>query len=54
MDNLANVYMRLKLKIDSEIMVTYYTEHGCKHSKHGKLVDMFKFSYNFLKNLFHS
>lgn len=45
MDNLANVYMRLKLKIDSEIMVTYYTKNGCKHSKRGKLVDMFKFSY---------
>ena len=45
MSNLDNVYMRLKLKIDSEIMVTYYSEGGCKHSKRGKLVDMYKFSY---------
>ena len=45
MDNLDNVYMRLKLKIDSEIIVTYYTECGKKISKRGKLVDMYKFSY---------
>ena len=45
MDNLINAYMRLRLKIDNEIIVTYYTDNGDKYSKCGKLVDLFEFSY---------
>lgn len=46
MDNLLDVYTRIKLRIDSEIIVTYY-KCGCKYNQTIALLDVCEFVYIF-------
>jgi len=50
MDNLLDIYTRLKLKIGSEIIVTYYSSDGFKHTKEFILLEINEFSYIYVGN----
>ena len=50
MDNLINSYMRLRVAIDNDVIVSYYGKNGDKFSIKGKLLDLFQFSYICIDN----
>lgn len=45
MDNLINIYTRLKLKVGNLINIIYYTKDGIKHTEEFYLVDIAYFSH---------
>lgn len=45
MNNLIDSYTRLKLRIGTNILVTYYSNYGKKITKKVKLLDIYKFSF---------
>lgn len=49
MDNLLDVYTRLKLRIDNEIIVTFYN-YGCKYMRNYILLDVDRFDRIYVKN----
>ena len=50
MNNLIDIYTKLILKIGNEIIVTYYTNDGIKHTKESLLLEVRKFSYILIGN----
>ena len=51
MDNLLDIYTKLKLIISSEIIITYYTSDGNKHQEEVILSDIIDFSYILIKDI---
>lgn len=51
MDNLLDIYTKLKLNVDSEIIVTYYTNDGTIHTEEVILSDIINFSYILIKEI---
>ena len=51
MDNLLDIYTKLKLHIGNEIIVTYYTNDGNKHIEAIILLDIIDFSHIVITNI---
>ena len=49
MDSLLDIYTRIKLRIDNEIIVTYY-RFGEKYTETFTLLNIWKFSYILVSN----
>ena len=50
MNDFLDIYTRLKMKTDSNIIVTYYSSYGNKQMKEFKLIDVVGFSYLLLES----
>ena len=44
MNDFLDIYTRLKMKTDSDVIVTYYSSYGNKQTKEFKLLDVVGFS----------
>ena len=49
MDNLLDIYTKLKLYVGNEIIITYYTSDGQKHTEEAILSDIIDFSHIFVR-----
>lgn len=50
MNDFLDIYTRLKMKTDSDVIVTYYSSYGDKQIKEFKLLDVVGFSYLLLES----
>lgn len=50
MNDFLDIYTRLKMKTDSDIILTYYSSYGYKETRKFKLIDVVGFSYILVEN----
>ena len=50
MDDFLDIYTRLKMETDSDIILTYYSSYGYGLTKKFKLIDVVGFSYVLVEN----
>lgn len=50
MDDFLDIYIRLKMETDSDIILTYYSSYGYGLTKKFKLIDVVGFSYVLVEN----
>lgn len=50
MNNFLDIYTRLKMETDSDIILTYYSGYDYKKTQKFKLIDVGSFSYILVEN----